>query len=374
MNSKNSSKGSPKSPEGAQKPSPERVLVFGWFLGIFAIAYYRALGGIPQDMSAYFAAADVIEQGLSPYREISKSPTYDGFPYVYFPGLHPLTEAIFGAPKQVLVGIDSVLRGGLAAFSIWAIAKKLEQVPPWPLLVLGLAFFDPYITDFFVGNLSTYMFAIFAFVLWTGGQERRFRNKAVELFVGVVLGVLLMFKPFWGIATAWVAATSKRWELVFGLLIGALGTLACGWIFYASEIEPWRELVQSIRVYWTSFDLGTASPWLVLPGALAWGVGAWHVRKRPDAWVWASATLLFWPRLGFYSYLLVIPLLLWAIKKFGRKALLLALPFTVALTLPLHAYTVLKLAIFYGFCLLLSGLWLLRPPDVAPQQTLDTKS
>jgi len=351
---------------------PELVLLVAWGVGFIALAWLRSTqADLPQDMSAYAAAADTLKQGLDPYTEIFSSAWYKGFPYVYFPGLNPLTALLPLSIMSWVVALDTLLRGLFAALAVRFLANRFKVVDPaWPALLLGLIFMDSFVTDFFVGNLELYMFSIF---LGLVALCRLPARLIVDGLVGFVAGLVLMIKPMWGIPAAYAAAVHRRWGIVAGLAAGSASVFASAFLFYSEQISTWRALVSNVRVFWTSFDLGTAEPLLVPVALAAWGVAGWRVRDRADAWLWACASLLAWPRLGFYSYVIALPFLFWILGRYGKKwALLAALPGSLILTFLFMEATVLRLAIVYIWMLGLSAIWLLTDPRVAPHKTLDT--
>ncbi len=348
---------------------PDVIPLVAWGLGFLALATLRAMwGAVPQDMSAYLAAADVASRGLSPYTDIAQSTLYQGLPYIYYPGLMPLLYLVHLIPVKALLFVETLGRGLVGVYVMRAFVQRLGVRMPWQGLVLAWLCLDPFVTDLYVGNLELWMCALWVGVMQMCDQpmERMDRKRVA---VACVIGALMIIKPMWGIPAAYVAALQRRWDVFVGLGVGAACVLGLGGVAHREHLEAWWAMVAAVRSTWQAFDLGSADPMLVVVGGFAWLVGAvklWWTR-RDEAWLWGAASVLVWPRLGFYCYVLAVPLMLWGVRSKGRLiGALCALPFSLVVSFALPEATALRLCIMYCAMLGLCAAWLLEgstPPE-----------
>lgn len=325
---------------------------------------------LPGDLSAYVFAMRAFADGQSPYIGHSTSPHYMGYPYVYFPGTLYLVMAISWIPAHALAALDALAKLGCLLYSGRWIQRRYALPIAWPVLSLCALTLDPIYTDIRAGNLVLYMFVILLAIVDL--SEREDVSWRRRLLTGVAFGLLLMFKPMWGIIAAWVAALNRRWGLVVGLALGA------GAVFALAGLQPemipqWLEVLRRIREFWPGFDLGSVVPWLSPVAAITWGVMAVKVwRERPtEAWLWGCSFALAWPRLGNYSYIIALPLLAYISTRLEKSHVILAcVPATILVAMiadMIDPTLVASLVVHYLWLLGLTGYWLLDKKPARPR-------
>lgn len=329
--------------------------------GAFALARLVS-AELPGDLSAYVFAMRAFADGQSPYISHETSPHYIGFPYVYFPGTLYLLMAASWVPARALAALDALAKFGCLLYSGRWIRRRYDLPIAWPVLSLCALALDPVYTDVLAGNLALYMFVIL--LATVDLSEREDLNWRHRLPIGFGFGLLLVFKPMWGLIAAWVAVLNRRWELVAGLALGA-GTVFALAGLHPEMIPQWLDVLRWIRELWPGFDLGSVVPWLSPIAAAAWGVMAVKVwRERPpEAWLWGCSFALTWPRLGNYSYIIALPLLAYiSTKGETSRALLLCVPATIFVSMMadmIDPTLVASLVVHYLWLLYLTGSWLL---------------
>jgi hypothetical protein len=326
--------------------SAERWAPLAWALVVTLVAVEVARrlisGEIPSDLSAYIAAADVFSRGENPYGPaLFDSAHYAGFVYVYPPGTLPLIEPLALVPPPIIAAADALLRAAAIVFALSWVRRVLAVELPLAWLVLAAVFYQPLLVDFMAGNLCAYMFAAFIACMWMGHDEPRLWHA----FAAVGLGVVLAFKPMWGIPAGLVLLVRGRWKMAAGLVAGA-GVVAglslvewTGGFEWTGGQEPtgevlvdsWLARIESVRARYHSVDLLSLAPSVLPVAVVAWIVaGAVLVRRlgaqHPRLWLWACVSLVAWPRLASYSYLFVVPALCFLWVRWGwRRALALSL-------------------------------------------------
>lgn len=318
-----------------QSREETRVESLLWGL-VVLVAFVEALrrwvtGTVPADMSAYIAAADVFARGENPYGPaLFDSAHYDGFVYVYPPGTLPIVQFFSALPAKLVAAGDVLLRTAVLVFALGWVRRALDLALPLVWLVLVAFFFQPVLVDFMAGNLTTYMFGAFAACMWMAHDEAEWWHP----LAAVGLGVVLAFKPMWGLPTGLLLLVRGRYKLAFGLLAGAGVVAGLSLLEWHGEVlvDAWLGRVEAVREHYRSADLLSLAPSLLPVAALAWlGAGAWLVYRRgrhdPLLWLWACVSLIAWPRLGVYSYVFALPALGYLSTRWGwRRALIVALP------------------------------------------------
>jgi hypothetical protein len=304
-----------------------RAFQIAWLVAVSLGGYYRAsLGEIPADMSAYFAAAEVFAAGADPYGEaLFAAARYDGFPYVYPPGTLPLIGWLDRVDPALVVGADVILRASCLLGALeWLRRRILPDVPTWTVVLTAL-FYQPLIADFAVGNLAIYLLG--AFVLCAHLATSAWRWWYLP--AGVAAGVLLAFKPMWGLVAGVVLLANRRWAAAASVAAGAAVIVGLT-TMHAELVGPWQQRIAEVRSFYSSFDLLALAPALLPVAILAWlAAGVALVRRgvAPERlWLWACVSLFAWPRLATYSYVLLIPVLLFLWARLGyRRALAISL-------------------------------------------------
>ena len=305
------------------------AILFG-FLALAHAAVRWWTGHVPGDFAAAIAAAQAKwVHGASAYdlAALEALPVYQGYPYIYLPGTLPMLWPVGVLPVEVVLAVDAIARvAALAWLGRWS-TRRFDLPLEWPQLALALLMFVPLGETFLHGNLVLYMFAAFGV---TDALTRREVGGARGFAAGLALGVLLMFKPMWGIPCAFLAIWRSRWAITAGLAAGACVVGAAS-VAQPEELEAWREMVAATRAHWRVVDLGFFGAGGYVAGAIAWlAGGAWLWTRRRGhalAWAWACVSMLAWPRVSTYSHMLMLPVLgaLWS--RFGWKvALAVALP------------------------------------------------
>lgn len=337
-------------------------------VAFIALAVARSFASeLPGDTSAYIFAMGAFGDGQSPYVNLDTSPHYLGYPYVYFPGTLYLIMALSWLPAHLIAGLDALAKLGCLLYASRWLQRRYALPIAWPVLCLGSLALDPLYTDVRAGNIVLYMFTIL--LATVDLSERSDLSWRRRLAIGFGFGLLLMFKPMWGISTAWVAALNRRWGLVTGLALGAAAIFAIAGL-HPELLPQWLDLLERIRKFWPGFDLGSVVPWLSPVAAIAWGVMAIKLwRTRPsEAWLWGCSFALAWPRLGNYTYIIALPLLAHVSMKLEpQRAILACVPATILISMLADMFDptlVASLVIQYIWLLGLTAYWLLaRGPE-----------
>jgi hypothetical protein len=344
--------------------SLERWAPVGWAVVALLVlleAGHRLLtGSVPPDLSAYVAAADVFASGKNPYGPaLFESAHYGGFVYLYPPGTLPLIEPLALIPSNVISAVDVLLRTAAMIFALSWVRRVLDLDLPLAWLVLAAVFYEPFLADFMAGNLCAYMFAAFIACMWMGHDEPRMWHA----FAAVGLGVVLAFKPMWGVPAGLVLLVRGRWKMAAGLVVGAGLVAGLSFLEWTGDllVDSWLARIESVRAQYRSVDLLSLAPFLLPVAAIGWlAAGAQLVRRlgtqHPQLWLWACVSLVAWPRLGSYSYVLVLPALCFLWARWGwRKALLLSLAAFGPLPWMMRAFG----ADYYHRALLFAWIWVI---------------
>ena len=358
------------------------IPLVAWGLGFLALAAARIhFHSVPQDLSAYLAAADILTSspGESPYTlsVLETSPLYQGFPYLYYPGFHWLLRLLGALPLWLVLLVDTLTRGLLAACIIRVWVRELRVPLPWQGVVLGLLCLDAFVTDLYVGNLTVMMSVLWCWSLvGKDAVAARSDSQWVKRYLFAIscffVGFLMILKPMWLLPAGFTLSWRRQWRGLGALVLGGVSALACGALVGGAELAAWWSAIGQVRAHWQAFDLGSISPVCMVVAACAWGLGAWRIMRtgRAQGWLWGSVSVLVWPRIGLYSYVIAIPLLLWSVRRFGKlRGALLAIPFSLLPSFLLAEYTVLRMCLVYVSTLALGGLWLLcdeNDPEDAP--------
>jgi hypothetical protein len=335
----------------------------GWAIVCLLVAgewYRRAVGGVvPPDFSAYLAAADVWMAGGDPYgTALLEAERYEGYPFVYAPGTLPIVAPLAALPTTWATSMELLARVAvLLGIGYWC-RETWELDPPLFALVPLAFFYEPLVADFLGGNLTTYMLGAVLLCREIGGRD----GANWHVAVGLPIGVALAFKPMWALPAGTIVVLSRARRLGAGLALG--GTAVVGaTVWQWGLVDDWLRRIEQVRRHYQSIDLLSLGRWLQshdllagLPpalfpaaGLLLWtGAGLHLARLRwgggneasgraeieggietPELglWLWSCVSLVAWPRLGSYSYVLLVPLLCALWRALGsRRTVLIALP------------------------------------------------
>jgi len=320
----------------------------GWTLvaGLVSVELYRRVAGgaVPLDFSAYIAAADVWAQGGNPYGpDLFAAERYRGYVYVYAPGTLPLISILHWMPSTVLSVAELVARAGVwIGLAAWFRRFADLEAPVEVLLLVGLIY-EPLFADLVGGNLTTFMLG--AVLACKYLASRTFGGWRMVL--GIPLGIAFSFKPMWLVPAATVVGLERDWRLA-GSLAGGVAVVVGLTVDQWHLAEAWLARIEGVRVHYQSVDLLSFGRWLrqgggpawllppVLPavGMLVWaGLGLRLVgddvfgdgdvgQGNAPVWIWACVSLVAWPRLGSYSYVLMIPVLGFMWRRLSRRSFL----------------------------------------------------
>jgi hypothetical protein len=328
--------------EPASQSLFERWAPLGWAFFIALIAAEAARrwlsGEVSPDLSAYIAAAETFAMGRNPYGpQLLNAPSYGGYVFVYPPGSLPLIRWLALLEPRAVTLADGILHAGALLVSMAWLRRHFSLPMPlgW-LAAMAVMLFWPATSDFISGNLVTYMFATFIGCMWLAYHpEPRPRHLLIALAFGLVLSI----KPMWGVPAGLVFLARRRWGLAAALLGGAACMAALSLVPWHGQwlVDDWWARIQMVRAQYRSVDILSLAPALLPAAALLWAAaGALLLRRlgprHPHLWLWSAASLIAWPRLGSYSYILAVPLLCYLWSRWGwKKNLALALPACAAL-------------------------------------------
>ena len=335
----------------------------------------RIFGGyVPHDFAAYLAAADTFSRGLDPYGDaIFDSSHYRGYPYIYPPAsLYPLA-LLAHLPSALIAALDAVARMVIFVWSLDRLREWLRMDRELtPLLFAGF-FFTPFAFDYLTGNAETYMF--FGFLAIVGLARRP--GSIASFAGGVAAGWLLCVKPMWLIPATAALVALRGWAVLAGVLAGTAAAVAVS----TADMElakSWLERVGDVRSSIDVVSMFEHSLWLYGMAVAAWvATGLWILRVHGfggDAWIYACTAIAIWPRSDLYSYMVVLPVLLWLWRKLGGpRALLVSLPLITPLPLLVAAYDrliMLAVALVWAFlCASLVARLLLADARMAREST-----
>jgi hypothetical protein len=188
--------------------------------------------------------------------------------------------------------------------------------------VLGLLIlWEPLGIDLLFGNLVTYLFTAFVIAVDLADRSRRGEWSVGYDVALVVCGVIVSFKPYWGIAVGYALLSRRAYRGLLALAIGPLivGALtAINWHY----VDSLRAHTAVMIDYYQSIDFYNLVPWTLAPIlVLGFGVGIYFLRRGPEQWIWLLGCLSIpmWPRTASYSYTIMFPVMLWLIKIWGIK-------------------------------------------------------
>lgn len=284
---------------------------------LIALEFVRRafLGYVPDDFTAYLSAADIFVAGGHPYGdEVFEVTRYDGKVYNYLPGTLWLIAPLAWLPTAAAVALDWIARVAVLAFSVRTFARRLLPAAAPQAVLLLVMFHQPLLVDVLFGNFVTYLLGAFALCVWVADRAPGPR----ELAAALVAGVLFAFKPFWIFTGLFVLLSARQLRAAVACCAGAalVGLLSLPFL----DIAPiYLERVTSMARFYHSVALGTYASWAIPLVAIVWAAaGVVLVRRAaPDVWVWGACSLVFWPRLGTYSYLALLPVLLFLIQRLG---------------------------------------------------------
>lgn len=309
--------------------STSQSLSFGqdpkpYFLAIGALVVLELLrrlflGYIPDDFTAYLSAADTFAAGQNPYsNDILSQPRYNGKPFNYLPATLWILWPLHLLSTPVAAAIDWCLRIAALGFSIQVFSRAVEKHGHHKLrlhfvFLLAVAF-QPMLVDLLFGNIITYLFFALALILRLSNSE-----GLKALGGGVIAGMILAFKPYWILPGLFIALAQKQQVLAAGIFVGA-GMIVVASLPYLNWLEVYVAHVESMAAFYYSVAIGTffSFPQIILT-ILAWCAAAGLlVRKNPEeSWLFAFTSLVCFPRIGTYDYVLAFPLVLLLITRLG---------------------------------------------------------
>jgi hypothetical protein len=317
------------------QPGVHPVLsVAGWMaLGYVGMAQLvlRLNGYVPRDLSMYARAARWWADGRSPYTQAFRVAGQDTLPFVYQPGTLPLFGSLSLVPEwamSLLAGAWFVVgAGALVGATLYFRRVFTPQTPRLVAAGVVVAFFPAYFALTY-GNMAVVLplAAVGLHRLATGADrgERR--------LLGIGLGVLAAVKPYWLVSFGAVLVATRRWRALGWLGVGGVGP-AIVTLWHWPIAMSWLQQLQSVdRLYWMVF---TGPMTMVADGLLVAGwaalFGWWVRRDAPEAtvvFVVGLSSVVVWPRVAPYSYLLALPALFYLAGRRGWRltgtALLLA--------------------------------------------------
>ena len=350
-------------------------------IGLLLIARL-AFGITPHDLSAYVVGADLFTRGLSPYLDYTQSPHYEGYPFVYMPGALPFFAPLALLPTAAILALDAILRVSVFALCVRTLVGWLKIQVEWPkvFLVTLVSLYAAYI-DVLTGNFATFMLGQALCAVWL---SRRPQAARWPVAATGLLGVSVMIKPTWALGVLVVFVMARRWRQAASFLVGCALFLTAS-VMQVQAFADWRVLLGQVTSYWwESRNFWTTSPLLWGLVAACWGVATLLIwRKRPEhAWVWGMSAVMLWPRHGYYSYLVLLPIHAYLYARLGAwKTLALSLAFISPLPrlLELNGVTVFGLDLVLCWAVGVSAVtwWLLyhgEPEDVASPSALSAKA
>lgn len=305
---------------------------FGAFIGFLALKRLLA-GEIPEDLSAYLAAAELFIAGRNPYGpDLFSAANFGGYVYIYPPGSRFLVQWLALFPPALVVLADALLHAGALVAALAWLRQRFAITLPLGWLAAGVAgLYAPATQDLLVGNIATYMLAAFVGAMALAHHPAPGRQ---HLFIMPIFGFLLAFKPMWGIPAGLILLARRQWAPALALLCGALGMAALSAIPQGDTvlIADWLARIQAVRAQYQSVDMlalwppglwGVIGLWLLGGALLLQRLGARH----PHLWLWGAASLFAWPRLADYSYVLALALFGYFWQRWGwQRTLIIMLP------------------------------------------------
>ncbi len=272
------------------------------------------------DLTAYLAAADVYWEGGNPYgSELRRSEHYAGYPYVYPPATLVLLRPLVWLPAPIASGLATLASGGLLAWSTERLHRRFALPVPLAPLVLATLFFGPVTADLLAGNLAVAMLAANIAVAELLGEADALSPGR---FAGLAaLGLILSFKVMWLIPAAVLVVADGRWRAAAAFTAGAVAMFG-GSLLVDPGLGPWLARLDWLRrAFPESFDLLSLAPRVYPVAVVAAGTLIWACRRRSTDLVWAAAccSVVAWPRLAPYSFLVLAPAIAQLAARFGPR-------------------------------------------------------
>lgn len=315
-----------------------RWLLIGALVYLFADQLWlRVQGYVPWDLWVYLYAARAAAEGASPYTAEFVAAVPRNFPYVYAPGTLDFVRPLdLLTPRQAAISYFLV-QCGLLLGACRYMQKRYLAGQPYILVVgLALAFF-PFYRDFVSGNIAILLLSA---TLGTvhAAEKRGDDRRGWHLIFPLVMGVLGGFKPFWLIPAGFAALAHRSWRVAAAMGAG-LGVVAAATIARWELVEGWLATLSTssqsdptgdlLRLHW-GLAVGLMLCWLAVAAYLI-------VRDRRTPSEFGMTSLVVWPRLQPYSYVIAFPVLLWLIDRLGwKRAGWLIVPVSTPLT---YAYS-----------------------------------
>lgn len=288
------------------------------FAVLLALDFVRRafLGFVPDDFSAYLVAADIFWEGGNPYDKdvFQVAERWNGKPYNYFPGTLYFIVWMAWVPSAVAVAVDFIARVTALFFAIRYLARRILPDTRLHFVFLVALLYEPLFIDVLFGNLVSYLLAAWVACVYLSERSPTVRRMGAAVGCGIVLA----FKPFWFPAAAYPFVLRRNWRGLAGLIAG--GAIVFGLSLLHLE---WREVffahTQLMRQIYYSVDFLNLAPPLLIVAGLLWAAGAFWLDRRNAEWAWlfGCASLAAFPRLATYSYTLMLPVLLFLIRRWG---------------------------------------------------------
>ena len=268
-------------------------------------------GQLLRDLGIYLRAGEHFAAGAPVYLTtiLTEAPVDKTlYPFLYPPPTLPLVAVLAALPRP-LVEI------GWTAGSIgvaWLGLRLIGLAPRWAVAAL---FWPPFFQGLYVGNVAIPAFALFAAGPWFGA--------------GLVLAAI--FKPYSGVAAAWLIRERRLRALVVGL--ASLAVIGLATLPLVGP-DAWRAWIDGLDLYARSqsglpalVSMGLGA-WFAIPIQLALAAAAigWALvaRGREGLARFGVATVVASPSLFSHGFLVALPALL----ALGPTALWLAIGIT----------------------------------------------
>jgi hypothetical protein len=310
------------------------------------------------DFKAYYYAAKISADGMSPYNLDAARSAAGGYvhPFLYPPLTVYLFRPLTMLPYGVAVSIWFWLRVVLLVPLFWMWRKYfVPEGPSWQLYVLIIAAFGGAVyLDLHAGNITI----VEQVLLWLGFVFL-VRGRAIWFCTCIVAVSLIKFLPIVFLGMLFLLPVRHKWRYGIGS-IAAFGLVqlidfmvhpslyrqfisgVLGWDERGSENNPaLLSMLKELR----DFVVGQGFPDVLgsvalfaLYGAIAFAVGiiTWRLLKRsisdsPDSAEQTShtvTTILLYtlgyavvaPRFKNYSFILVLPVAYWVIRRYVSQA------------------------------------------------------
>ena len=289
-------------------------LAFG-VLALLELGRRALFGYVPDDFTAYLSAADSFAAGLNPY-EVYEGPRYDGKPYNYFPGTLYLILPLAFVSTAVAVTADWIVRCAVLLCTLRFLQRRILPNAGLQFVLLAADFHEPLMIDLLFGNLVTYLLGAWALSVWL--SERSSEGWREMVLAGLV-GLVVVFKPFWFLPVAWSLYLGRKWRLLAAVAASG-GAVTAASFTLPETIPAFFAHTQRMREFYYSVDFLNLAPALLPVVGVLWLAGALHIERRGDrawAFLWGCASIPLWPRLATYSYVMTIPVILFLVHRWG---------------------------------------------------------